>query len=96
MFIAPATQIASSVCYRIFFFGMILGVVLFSKMPLLPIGLFAVLTFFKIITLTVELDTSSRAHVCSWRADRGIGPSPHLSFLIPIIGTKTGSFAGWP
>ncbi|HZV35468.1 MAG TPA: zinc metallopeptidase [Verrucomicrobiae bacterium] len=61
MWLAPATQFASSACYFIFLLGLFLGSAMFTKMLAISIGLFAVITLFQIITLPVEYDASRRA-----------------------------------
>src|SRR5882724_5071767 len=61
MAIAPATQFASYGYMGITLVGWFLGGALFSKFLLLAIVLFAVITFFQIVTLPVEFDASHRA-----------------------------------
>lgn len=61
MAIAPATQIASMAWLGISILGMILGGAFFHKFLGIAIGIFAVITFFQVITLPVEFDASRRA-----------------------------------
>jgi hypothetical protein len=61
MWMVPATQFASTASYVLFLVGMFLSGPWFAKMINIAIGLFAVITFFQIVTLPVELDASRRA-----------------------------------
>lgn len=59
MAMVPITQFASYAWMGILILGMILG--MFSKFLGIAIGIFAVITFFQLITLPVEFDASRRA-----------------------------------
>jgi uncharacterized protein len=60
MRVIPITQIASQAYIPILFIGMFAGIAL-SKMALLMVAIFAVITLFQVITLPVEFDASRRA-----------------------------------
>lgn len=61
MMLVPATSIASWAWMGITILGMILGGAFFYKFLNIAIGIFAVITFFQLITLPVEFDASRRA-----------------------------------
>ena len=61
MMLVPATQFASYAWIGLLVLGMILGGAAFVKFLPIAIGIFAVLTFFQIVTLPVEFDASRRA-----------------------------------
>lgn len=61
MWLVPATQFASYAYTGIFLLGFFLGGAMFTKVLGIAIGLFAVITFFQIVTLPVEYDASRRA-----------------------------------
>jgi Zn-dependent membrane protease YugP len=61
MMLVPATQFASFAWMGILFVGMILGGPFFSKFIWVSVAIFAVITFFQIVTLPVEFDASRRA-----------------------------------
>ena len=61
MWLVPATQFASYAYSGIFLLGFILQGAFFAKFLLAAIALFAIITFFQIITLPVEYDASRRA-----------------------------------
>jgi uncharacterized protein len=61
MWLVPATQFASYAYMGIFFLGFFLGSAMFAKALLIAIGLFAVITFFQVVTWPVEHDASRRA-----------------------------------
>lgn len=61
MWLVPATQFATSASYVLFLLGWILGGALFAKIIGIAIGLFAIITFFQVVTLPVEIDASRRA-----------------------------------
>ncbi len=61
MWLVPATQFANFAYLGIFFIGMFLGGPWAARFINIAIGLFAVLTFFQIVTLPVEIDASRRA-----------------------------------
>jgi uncharacterized protein len=58
MAMVPITQFASNAVYWIALLGMILGI---TKLFLVAVILFSVVTFFQLITLPVEFDASRRA-----------------------------------
>jgi len=59
MSLVPITQFASMAWMGIFFLGMILP--MFHKFLWVAVAIFAILTFFQIVTLPVEFDASKRA-----------------------------------
>lgn len=65
--LAPVTGFASVACWLILLAGFLLttfrviSVAMYAKILPIAIGLFAVVTFFQVITLPVEYDASSRA-----------------------------------
>ena len=61
MKLVPITQFASAAWMFILLGGMIFSMSLFSKLLWLAVGIFAVITFFQLITLPVEFDASRRA-----------------------------------
>lgn len=61
MWLVPATQFATAASYGLFILGWILGGALFAKIIGIAIGLFAIITFFQVVTLPVEIDASRRA-----------------------------------
>ncbi len=61
MWLVPATQFASVAYTGIFLLGIFLSGPLFAKVIGIAIGLFAVITFFQVVTLPVEIDASRRA-----------------------------------
>jgi len=61
MALVPVTQFANVAWIGIFILGMILGGPFFAKFIWLAVGLFAVITFFQLVTLPVEFDASRRA-----------------------------------
>jgi Zn-dependent membrane protease YugP len=61
MFIAPATQIATSVSYGLVLLGYIGGNRLLRPFIGIAIGVFTIITFFQMVTLPVEYDASRRA-----------------------------------
>jgi len=61
MALVPVTNFASVAWMGIFLLGMILGGPIFSKFIWIAVGIFAVITFFQIVTLPVEFDASRRA-----------------------------------
>lgn len=58
MMMVPVTNFASSAAYGIFFLGMIMSI---SKLAMIAVGLFAVITLFQVVTLPVEFNASRRA-----------------------------------
>jgi len=63
MALVPVTQFASMAWMGIILVGMFLGGALFAKFIWIAVALFAVLTFFQLVTLPVEFDASRRAKV---------------------------------
>ncbi len=61
MFLVPATQFASMAYLPILLLGYFLGGPWFSNMLGVVIGIFAIITFFQLVTLPVEFNASSRA-----------------------------------
>jgi uncharacterized protein len=61
MMMVPATQFASVAWMGILVVGMFLGGAYFSKFIWVAVGIFAVITFFQVVTLPVEFDASRRA-----------------------------------
>jgi uncharacterized protein len=61
MMMVPATQFASVAWMGILVLGMLLGGAYFSKFIWVAVGIFAVITFFQVVTLPVEFDASRRA-----------------------------------
>src|SRR5579872_910451 len=61
MWLVPATQFASYAWSGIILLGFILRGAFFAKFIGIAIGIFAVITFFQVITLPVEIDASRRA-----------------------------------
>lgn len=61
MMMVPATQFASYAWMGILVLGMILGGAAFSKLIWVAVAIFAVITFFQVVTLPVEFDASRRA-----------------------------------
>jgi uncharacterized protein len=59
MAMVPITQFASAAWMGILLLGMILGT--FNKFVWIAVGIFAVITFFHLVTLPVEFDASRRA-----------------------------------
>jgi Zn-dependent membrane protease YugP len=61
MAMVPLTQFASMAWMGILVFGMIFQLAAFSKLLWIAVAIFAVITFFQVITLPVEFDASRRA-----------------------------------
>jgi Zn-dependent membrane protease YugP len=61
MALVPVTKFASVAWMGIFILGMILGGHFFAKMVWVAVALFAIITFFQLVTLPVEFDASRRA-----------------------------------
>lgn len=61
MWLVPATQFATSASYFIFILGFFLAGPWSLRVLNIAIALFAVITFFQVVTLPVELDASRRA-----------------------------------
>jgi Zn-dependent membrane protease YugP len=59
--LVPLTQFASMAWMGILVFGMIFQLAAFSKLLWIAVAIFAVITFFQVITLPVEFDASRRA-----------------------------------
>ncbi len=59
--LVPFTQIASMAWMGLFVLGLILGGAFFAKFIWVAVGIFAVTTFFQLVTLPVEFDASNRA-----------------------------------
>jgi len=84
MMMVPATQIANYAWIGILLLGMILGGAFFHKFIWIAVGIFAVITFFQLITLPVEFDASRRAKEQLFRlglvhADEGAAVSKVLN-----------------
>lgn len=60
MMVVPITQIASNMLPFIFLGGLFFGI---TKLALLAVGVYLVLTLFQLITLPVEFDASRRAKI---------------------------------
>jgi Zn-dependent membrane protease YugP len=63
MLMVPATQFSSAAYGPILFLGFFMGQQIFQTLLSIAIGLFAVITFFQLVTLPVEYDASRRAKV---------------------------------
>jgi hypothetical protein len=61
MALVPITQFASMAWMGLFVLGLILGGAFFAKFIWIAVAIFAVTTFFQLITLPVEFDASNRA-----------------------------------
>src|SRR5205807_10089387 len=61
MKLVPITNFASVAWIGIMLVGMFLGPLLFQKMILVAVAVFAITAFFQLVTLPVEFDASRRA-----------------------------------
>ena len=61
MALVPVTQVASMAWMGLFVLGLILGGAFFAKFIWIAVAVFAVTTFFQLVTLPVEFDASNRA-----------------------------------
>lgn len=84
MKLVPVTQFSSIACFVILVLGLVLHLPLFAKFLWVAVALFAVTTFFQLVTLPVEYDASRRAREQLFRlglvrAEEGEGVSRVLS-----------------
>jgi Zn-dependent membrane protease YugP len=61
MALVPVTQFASFASFAILFLGFVFRLAFFAKFLWVAVALFAVVTFFQLVTLPVEYDASRRA-----------------------------------
>jgi uncharacterized protein len=61
MALVSVTQFASFAWTGILLLGMFLGAAMFAKLLWVAVGIFAIMTFFQLVTLPVEFDASRRA-----------------------------------